>query len=70
MTDIAGRSTIDVRLRGVERSDIDIFFRQQQDPEAGRRANSTPPTQDEFVAHWRDRILGDDTVLAQDTLRR
>jgi RimJ/RimL family protein N-acetyltransferase len=65
MPDVAGRSTERVRLRPVERPDVDIFFTQQQDPEANRRANSTAQSQNDFIAHWRDRILGDDTVHAR-----
>jgi RimJ/RimL family protein N-acetyltransferase len=49
----------------VERPDIDIFFTQQQDPEANRRANSTAQSQNDFVAHWRDKILADDAVHAR-----
>ena len=54
-----------VRLRPVEQGDIDAFFLQQQDPEANRRANSAARSRSDFVAHWRDKILGDDTVYAQ-----
>jgi len=54
-----------VRLRAVESADIDAFYLQQQEPEANRRANSTARARSDFVAHWRDRILGDDLVHAR-----
>lgn len=38
---------------------------EDQDPVANRRANSTAQSQNDFIAHWRDKILGDDTVHAQ-----
>ena len=54
-----------VRLRPVEPADVGMFFAQQQDPEANRRAGSAARSETGFVAHWRDRILGDDTVHAR-----
>jgi RimJ/RimL family protein N-acetyltransferase len=65
VADIAPRSTIDVHLREVQRSDIDVFFHRQQEPEANRCANTDPQSRTDFVAHWQGRIVGDDTVLAK-----
>jgi RimJ/RimL family protein N-acetyltransferase len=56
---------MDVHLRPAEPADVDTFFDQQQDPEANRRANSTALSRADFLAHWRDRILGDDSVHAR-----
>lgn len=65
MSDVTRRSIDGVRLRPVERSDVDIFFTQQQDSEAIRRANSAAQSQDDFIDHWQDKVLGDDAVRAQ-----
>ncbi|GGQ56097.1 GNAT family N-acetyltransferase [Couchioplanes azureus] len=53
---------LEVALREPALADVDVFFAQEQDPEAARRANFTPRSRAEFVHHWTQRILGDDTV--------
>ncbi|MBN3929379.1 GNAT family N-acetyltransferase [Streptomyces verrucosisporus] len=54
-----------VRLRDVESADLEEFLTQEHDPEAVRRANFPPRERDAFMTHWRTRVLGDPTVLAQ-----
>ncbi|UCM87416.1 GNAT family N-acetyltransferase [Streptomyces marincola] len=54
-----------VGLRDVEPGDVEVFFAQEQDPEAARRADFPPRERDAFMAHWRTRVLGDPTVLVQ-----
>jgi RimJ/RimL family protein N-acetyltransferase len=56
---------MEVLLRPVEPADVDVFFAQQQEAEAVRRANFPARTADQIAVHWRDRILGDDTVQAR-----
>jgi hypothetical protein len=36
----------DVRLRDVDHADLEVFFEQEQDPEAARRANFAPRDRD------------------------
>src|SRR3954452_18595661 len=54
-----------VRLRDTELADLDVFFEQQRDPEAVRRANFPARDRDAFFDHWTRRIFGDDTVDVQ-----
>ncbi|MDI6102427.1 GNAT family N-acetyltransferase [Actinoplanes sp. NEAU-A12] len=54
-----------VRLRPVEAGDVDVFYLQERDPEALRRANFPGRGHDAFVDHWRRRVLGDPTVRAR-----
>jgi RimJ/RimL family protein N-acetyltransferase len=49
-------------LRPVEPPDVDVFYQHQLEPEAARRANNKPRALKPFMAHWRDRVLGDETV--------
>jgi RimJ/RimL family protein N-acetyltransferase/lysophospholipase L1-like esterase len=64
-TDAAGAATAVVRLRAVEPGDVHEFFAQQQDPEANRRAGSTALGRADFLNHWNNRILGDESVRAR-----
>lgn len=50
--------TADVCLRSVEEADLAIFFAQQADEEARRRAAFPGRGREEFFAHWR-KILAD-----------
>jgi RimJ/RimL family protein N-acetyltransferase len=54
----------EVRLRTVTASDVDVFFAQEQEPAAQRRANFPARTYDAFVQHWTARVLGDPSVRA------
>lgn len=49
----------DVRLREVGLPDLEVFFEQEQDPEAARRANFPPREREVFMTHWKTRVLGD-----------
>ena len=51
-----------VVLRDVLDSDLPILFEHQRDPTANRMAAFTPRNEKEFMAHWREKILGDETV--------
>jgi RimJ/RimL family protein N-acetyltransferase len=55
----------DVRLRDVEEADLELFFEQENDPEAVRRSKFTPRDREPFMTHWATRILGDPTVRVQ-----
>lgn len=46
-------------LRDVELDDLPILFEHQRDPEALALAAVPARTWDEFVTHWRERVLGD-----------
>jgi RimJ/RimL family protein N-acetyltransferase len=52
----------EVRLRDVVDTDLEIFFQQEQDPEAGRRANFPPREREAFMTHWATRVLGEPTA--------
>lgn len=54
-----------VRLRPVEADDIEVFYLQERDPEAQRRANFPGRAHDAFVEHWQRRVVGDPTVRAR-----
>jgi len=55
----------EVRLRDVEETDLEVFFEQEQDPEATRRSQFPPRDRDRFMTHWATKVLGDPTVLVQ-----
>jgi len=46
-------------LRDVIEQDLQIFFEHQYDPEAHRMAAFRPREHEEFMVHWRTKILGD-----------
>ncbi|WP_433795769.1 GNAT family N-acetyltransferase [Actinoplanes sp. CA-252034] len=54
-----------LRLRPVEAGDIEVFFVQQSDPEAQRRADFPGRERDAFVKHWEQRVLGNPTGRAR-----
>ncbi|WP_221347679.1 GNAT family N-acetyltransferase [Streptomyces beigongshangae] len=54
-----------VRLRTVRDTDLEVFFEQEQDPEATRRSRFPARPRDRFMTHWTTRILGDPTVLVR-----
>ncbi|MEV4756622.1 GNAT family protein [Micromonospora sp. NPDC049559] len=55
----------EVRLREVERPDLELFFEQEHDPEAVRRSNFPPRERERFMTHWATKVLGDPTVFVQ-----
>jgi RimJ/RimL family protein N-acetyltransferase len=55
----------EVRLRDVEEPDLEVFFEQEQDPEATRRSQFPPRDRERFMTHWTTKVLGDPTVLVQ-----
>jgi len=54
-----------LELRGVTDADLPTLFAQHSDPEAVRMAAFPARTRDAFMAHWHDRILGDDRIVKQ-----
>ena len=54
----------DIQLRDVLEADIEIFFRQQLDPEATAMAAFPAHDHDSHVAHWR-KIVADPACLTQ-----
>jgi RimJ/RimL family protein N-acetyltransferase len=55
----------EVSLRDVELPDLEVFFAQEQDAEAARRANFPPREREAFMRHWRTKVLGDPDVQVQ-----
>ncbi|MBR8643549.1 GNAT family N-acetyltransferase [Streptomyces tuirus] len=55
----------DVRLRDVAEDDLEAFLAYEHDEEAARRSRFAPRPRDAFMAHWRERVLGDGTVFVQ-----
>jgi RimJ/RimL family protein N-acetyltransferase len=55
----------DVRLRDVEKDDLEVFYEAEHNPEAVRRSHFTPRDHDAFMTHWETRVLGDPTVFIQ-----
>ncbi|EPJ35177.1 hypothetical protein STAFG_7739 [Streptomyces afghaniensis 772] len=62
---LIGMTTEDVRLRDVVEDDLEAFCDYEQDPEAARRSRFTPRPRDAFMAHWKQRVLGDDANFVQ-----
>ena len=56
--------TPEVRLRGVEDRDLDIFFDHQRDPKAVEIAAFPARDKDGFAKHWA-KIRADDTVIVR-----
>lgn len=54
-----------VRLREVEQADLELFFLQEQDPEAVRRSRFTPREREAFLTHWTTRVLPNPTGLVR-----
>ena len=57
-----------VTLRPVAEDDLPIFFRHQSDPAAWSMAAFPPREREEFMAHWRDNVLGGPRVRARTVL--
>ena len=59
---------MDVLLRDVLESDLPILFEHQLDPTAHRMAAFTPRDKNAFMAHWKSKILADQTVAKKTVL--
>jgi RimJ/RimL family protein N-acetyltransferase len=55
----------EVRLRDVEEADLEVFFEQEQDPEATRRSQFPPRERERFMTHWATKVLGNPTGFVQ-----
>ncbi|WP_433434598.1 GNAT family N-acetyltransferase [Nonomuraea sp. CA-141351] len=55
----------DVRLRDVVEADLEVFLRQEHDPETVRRSKFRPRPREAFLYHWATQIFGDPTVFVQ-----
>lgn len=60
-------STMNIQLRGVEATDLALFFAHQQDPEAAAMAAFQPRDTEAFAQHWA-KLLRDATCLKQTVL--
>jgi len=60
----ASRLSVDVRLREVRESDIEMFYLQQADPESAAMAAFTSRDREAAFAHWR-RIMADESGVAR-----
>jgi RimJ/RimL family protein N-acetyltransferase len=64
-----GRGTLsrmtDVLLRDVDDADLEVFYEQQREEEAVRRARFPARDRDRFLAHWRTKVLGNPTGHVQ-----
>lgn len=56
--------TIEVSLRDVEETDLNIFYEHQQDPEATRLAAFPARDHEAFLAHWK-KAKGETTTILQ-----
>jgi RimJ/RimL family protein N-acetyltransferase len=54
-----------VRLRDVKEEDLEVFFEQQRDEEAVRRARFPSRDRETFMRHWATRVLGNPTGFVQ-----
>lgn len=57
-----------VLLRDVAESDLPVFYEHQLDPEAARMAAFPARDREAFMAHWKVKVLGNDTVVKQTIL--
>ena len=55
---------MDVELRPVTDSDVEVFYEQQLDPEARRVAVFPLRDHDAFTTHWREQILANEANYA------
>ncbi len=55
----------DVRLRDVDDADLEVFFEQQREEEAVRRAQFPSRDREHFLMHWRTQVLGNSTGHTQ-----
>ena len=50
-----------IQLRDVIETDLPIFYKQQLDPEATQMAAFPSRSEEAFMAHWRDKVLANDS---------
>lgn len=55
----------EVDLRDVREADLEVFFEQENDPEAVRRSRFPARDRHTFMTHWTTKVLGDPTVFVQ-----
>jgi hypothetical protein len=55
----------DVLLRDVDDADLEVFYEQQREEEAVRRAQFPARDRDRFLTHWRTKVLGNPTGHVQ-----
>jgi RimJ/RimL family protein N-acetyltransferase len=60
--------TDNIELRDVLDTDLRIFFEQQLDLEATQMAAFPSRGEEAFMAHWKYKVLGDDSVLVKTIL--
>lgn len=58
----------DVLLRPVTEADLPILFEHQLDLDANQMAAFPARDRETFMAHWIDKVLGDETVIARTIL--
>jgi RimJ/RimL family protein N-acetyltransferase len=63
----SGAATPSISLRNVVEEDLDVFFQQQNDPDANAMAAFPARDRKEHFAHWH-KILDDDTVITRSIL--
>ena len=61
----AGAGTTEVLLRDVDDADLEVFYEQQLEEEAVRRARFPARDRDRFLTHWRTKVLGNPTGHVQ-----
>ncbi|MEV7342744.1 GNAT family N-acetyltransferase [Streptomyces sp. NPDC093544] len=54
-----------VGIRDVQDTDLELFYEQQLDPEAVRRARFPSREREAFMTHWATKVLGDSTGFVQ-----
>jgi len=57
-----------VTLRDVTEADLPIFYEQQLDPEATQMAAFPSRGLDAFMAHWKNKIIGNDNIAVKTIL--
>ncbi len=57
-----------VLLRNVAEGDLPVFYEHQRDPEACRLAAFPARDREAFMAHWKQKVLGNDTVVKRTIL--
>ena len=57
-----------IRLRDVIETDLQIFYEQQLGPEATQMAAFPSRSEEAFMAHWRGKVLANDSVQVQTIL--
>jgi len=57
-----------IQLRDVIETDLPIFYEQQLDPEATQMAAFPSRSEEAFMAHWKDKVLANDSGQVQTIL--